>query len=290
MTRTYLIQVIIFKSVSADVAFGVNHRVGVLQTILLYLVTAIFKICVKHCFEFNPHHIAPLRPVGEVEHVRLWHAFHFRGCHPLAIVFVGFLDEAKTTVDVEIFEVDIACLSFDRVAFGHTVEAAVLYIDVVHVGACIKRYNLYSILALLTGNVVQVDVAHCGKEAAAANLVMFIIEVDFQYRFSALSHLDVAGIDVLYDTATASVGLDSYYAVQIRAVHHVVFSEHVTASSRDLTANDDASVPVLHLAVADDDVLTGLVPQTAVVVASALDGDTVVTGVEETVFYQHSVA
>ena len=47
---------------------------------------------------------------------------------------------------------------------------------------------------------------------------------------------------------------------------------------------------VLHLAVAYDDVLAWLVPESSIVVASALHGDTVITGVEEAVFDEHTVA
>ena len=47
---------------------------------------------------------------------------------------------------------------------------------------------------------------------------------------------------------------------------------------------------VLHLAVADDDVLAWLVPEATVVVASALHGNTVITGVEETILDEHAVA
>ena len=47
---------------------------------------------------------------------------------------------------------------------------------------------------------------------------------------------------------------------------------------------------ILHLAVADDDVLAWLVPEATVVVASALHGNTVITGVEEAVLDEHSVA
>ena len=65
---------------------------------------------------------------------------------------------------------------------------------------------------------------------------------------------------------------------------------HVLAAARDLRADDHAPMSVLHLAVADDDVLRGHVPLAAVTVASALDGDTVVASVEETVFDEHTVA
>ena len=47
---------------------------------------------------------------------------------------------------------------------------------------------------------------------------------------------------------------------------------------------------VLHLAVADDDILAWLIPEASVVVASALHGDTVVAGVEETILDEHAVA
>ena len=47
---------------------------------------------------------------------------------------------------------------------------------------------------------------------------------------------------------------------------------------------------VLHFAIANDDILAGFVPQASVVVASALDGDTVVASVEETVLNQYAVA
>ena len=47
---------------------------------------------------------------------------------------------------------------------------------------------------------------------------------------------------------------------------------------------------ILHLAVADDDVLGWHVALTSVAVTTALDGDTVVASVEEAVFYQHTVA
>ena len=47
---------------------------------------------------------------------------------------------------------------------------------------------------------------------------------------------------------------------------------------------------VLHLTVADDDVLRRHVALASVTVTSALDGNTVVARVEETVFNEHTVA
>ena len=47
---------------------------------------------------------------------------------------------------------------------------------------------------------------------------------------------------------------------------------------------------VFHAAVADDDVLGWLVPETSVVVSSALNGDAVVAGVEDTVLDEYILA
>ena len=69
-----------------------------------------------------------------------------------------------------------------------------------------------------------------------------------------------------------------------------VLGVDVLASARNLAAYHHASMAILHLAVADDDVAAGLVPKAAVVVASALDGDAVVTRVEHAVLYQHVLA
>lgn len=44
---------------------------------------------------------------------------------------------------------------------------------------------------------------------------------------------------------------------------------------------------IFHLAVADDDVFGWLVPKSAIVVATTLDGNTVVTSMEEAVLYEY---
>ena len=44
---------------------------------------------------------------------------------------------------------------------------------------------------------------------------------------------------------------------------------------------------IFHLAVADDDVSGWLIPKSAIVVTATLDGDTVVTGMEEAVLYEY---
>ena len=149
---------------------------------------------------------------------------------------------------------------------------------------------MHAVLALLARHVFKVYVAHRRQEPAAANLVVLIVEVDFEHRLAALSHGDVACIDVLHYASAARVGLDAYHAVEVWAVHYVVFGKHIAASAGYLAAYHHAAVAVLHLAVAHNDVLARAVPQAPVVVSAALDGYAVVAGVEEAVFYQHAVA
>ncbi len=205
-------------------------------------------------------------------------------------MLVGHFGERQAAVDVQVVEVHVACLTFDVVAFGHAVELAVLHIDVIHVGASVEGDYLHAILALLARDVLKVDVAHCGQITAATNLVVLIVEIDFQHRFAALSHGDVACIDVFYHSTAAGVGLYANHTLQVGTVHLVVLGKHVAASARYFTANHYAAVTVLHLTVAYDDVFARLVPQATVVVASALYGNAVVAGVEEAVLDEHTVA
>src|SRR5271155_1526645 len=66
----------------------------------------------------------------------------------------------------------------------------------------------------------------------------------------------------------------------MRAVHAAILHQHVTNVARRFAANGDAAVPVLHDTIADDNVLAGNGHAAPVTVASALDGDAVVAGVE----------
>ena len=91
----------------------------------------------------------------------------------------------------------------------------------------IELDDLHSILALLAGDTVEVDIAHCRQIAAAADLFVLIVEIYLEHRLSALAHLSVAHIDVLHYASSAGVGLDAHDSVEVRAVHLVVFSEDI---------------------------------------------------------------
>ena len=139
--------------------------------------------------------------------------------------------QAKRTIDKEILVFHVAGLSSNLVTFLHTIEAAVLDVDVINVGNTVEGNDEHAVLALVASDVLDVDVAYCRQETAAADFLGLIVEVDFQNRFAALSYLDVAGINVLNDTATASVGLDAYNAVEIGTVHLAVLGKQVAAAS-----------------------------------------------------------
>ncbi len=108
---------------------------------------------------------------------------------------------------------------------------AVYHVDVVDICAGVESDDLNAVFALFASHVLDVDIAHDGEVATAAYFIVLVVEVDLQYRFAALSHFDVAGVDIFDDSATAGVGLDSYHAVKVGAVHLVVFGIYVAASS-----------------------------------------------------------
>src|SRR5207248_1749020 len=102
-----------------------------------------------------------------------------------------------------------------------------------------------------------------------------------------LPHLHVAHVDMLDDAAAHRIVLEAQHTVQIRAVHAALLREHVADSTGAFAAEGHAAVPILHLTVLHHDVFAGCVQPTPVGIASALDGDAVVAGVEDAAIDQH---
>ena len=231
VARADVVEVVVLHLESANLALPVDHRVGVELAVVHDFLVAVAQISVEHAFELNAHHVAPLRAVREVEHVALRLTLHFAVGHPLRVVLVGLLNECQTAVDEEILEAHVARLTAHEVAFAHAVEVAVLHVDVIDVSIFLQPDDLYAVLRLLAGDVLNVHVAHDGVEATAADFVVLIVEVDFQHSLLAHAHLDVAGVDVLDDATTARVGLDAHHALQFGRVHHAVMCKHVLATA-----------------------------------------------------------
>ena len=76
----------------------------------------------------------------------------------------------------------------------------------------------------------------------------------------------------------------------IGGVHAAILYKHILAATGNLGTYHHTSVTVLHLAVADDDVLAGDVPLAAVYITATLDGNTVVACMEKAILYQYTVA
>ena len=290
MARADIVEVIVEDVIAANVALGIDHCVGVLLTVSPDVLTPVFKICVEHALQFDAHHIAPLGHGREVEEIALWHALHLRVGEPLTIVLVGHFTQDEGAVDEEVVEGDVACLATPEVARLNTIELAVLDLDVIDISVFIETDDLYTILRLFAGHILHVDVAHRRVIASATHLVVLVVEVDLQHALLADAHLDVLHVDVLDDTSATAVGFDAEYALQLGRVHHTVVGKHILASTGDLRADDHSTVTVLHLTVADDDVLRRHVALPAITVTATLDGNAVVAGVEETVLDEHAVA
>ena len=170
-------------------------------------------------------------------------------------MLVGHLLQYETAVQEEIVESDIPGLAGREIPRLYPVELAVLHQDIVNVGVFVETNDLNTILRLLAGDVLHIDVADNGIVASAADLIMLVIEVDLQYALFADTHLDVLHIDVLDDTASTGIRLDAQHTLQLRRVHHTVVGKDILATSGYLRSDNHTAVTVLHLAVADDDVL-----------------------------------
>ena len=134
------------------------------------------------------------------------------------------------------------------------------------------------------------NVADGRGEASVALLAVFVLQVDAEYSFAALTYGDVAYKYILDDSTAACAGLDADDTVQVGAVHAAVLHVQVAVSAGDFTADDYTSVAILHETVAHDDVFAGDVPFATVGVASRFDGDAVVACVEGTILNQYVLA
>ena len=305
LRRAHIVEVEILIFITCDVALLVNHlgriflqivddslivgfSVATLEGALAILVG---EVSVEHTFHLDAHHITPTGFVWrEIEVVWMSHTLHFTVGEPLAIGLIRLvcLVEHQRTIDGEVVKLHVASLArnLDRLLLN-AIKLAVLHGDVAHILHLVTADDEGAVVALLASHVLHINLAHTRFETTVAYLLRLVVEVDFQDSLLALSHGDVAHVDVLDDTATAVVGLDAEDAFEVRRVHHAVFSKDILATTGDFTSDDHAAMTVLHLAMADDDVAGRLVPEATIIVATALDGDAVVTGMEHTVLDEY---
>ncbi len=234
MTGADIVEVVVENVIAADVTLGIDHRVGILLTILADVLATIGKIGVQHALEFDTHHIAPLGLGREIKEVTLRHTLHLAVGEPLAIVLVRHLGQGQRTVDKKVLELHVAGLARREIAGLHTIELTILHKNVVYVSVFLETDNLDSVFRLLTGDILHIDIAHCGIVTTTANLIMLVVEIDLQHALLADAHLDIFHIDVLDDTTTTGIGLDTQYAFQFRRVHHTVVGIDILTSTTDL--------------------------------------------------------
>ena len=170
-------------------------------------------------------------------------------------MLVGGFQQRQTAVDEKVVELYVAGFATHEVTVLHTIEVTVLYENVIDIGVLFETDDLYAILRLLAGDILHIDITHGGVVASAADLIVLIVKVDLQHTLLADAYLDITHVDVLDDTATAAVGLDAQHTLQFRRIHHTVVGIDILATARDFGTYHHTTVAVLHLTVADDDVL-----------------------------------
>src|SRR3954447_19409577 len=167
------------------------------------------------------------------------------------------------------------------------VEPAMLEPDrpdrVLRVAAQVERARTAS-----RGEAGHVDVADDRPVRAASTLLVEV--VDQHDTVGHARYLDISHIDLLDHTAAVGIGFDPYRDLEFRAFHQQVLGKDVVHTAGFLAADRESAVAVLHVAVADDDVLAREVAGDAVATAARLERDAVVAGVERAAFDQHVVA
>ena len=128
-----VVEIVLQNVITTDVAFLVDHRICILLAVLADVLATVCQIGVEHAFEFDTHHVAPLRLFGEVEQVTLGHALHLRISEPLGVVVIGSLLQTERTIDKQVLKLDVTGLAAREVAVLHTIKLTVLDGDIVDV-------------------------------------------------------------------------------------------------------------------------------------------------------------
>ena len=180
-----------------------------------------------------------------------------------------------------------------------TIELTVLNSDIID-GVSMLRVlianNHHAVFRLLTGNILHRHIADSGVETTTAHLARFVVGIELEDSLATLTYGNVTHIDILDDTTTATIGLNTQYTVKAGRVHLTVFCIDILTTTADFRANDYATMTIVEFTVTNDDVLrwtSGILALTTfstVVITSALDGDTVVASIEIAILNEHTVA
>src|SRR5262249_19552750 len=113
--------------------------------------------------------------------------------------------------------------------------------------------QIQSILRPVGRQVADVDIAD--HRSKLPGFSFFVEEIDREPGQGNFSDLDVPHVNVLQEAAAHGVVLDADRVIQVRTVHLAIFSVHVANAAGNLATDGNASVPVLHAATLDNDVL-----------------------------------
>ena len=118
-----------------------------------------------------------------------------------------------------------------------TIELAVSDGDVVDgIGqfGVFLTHNHHAVFRLLTGNILHRHIADGGVETTTAHLTWLVVGVELEYGLATLTNGHVTHVDILDDTTTAAVGLDTQHALQLWRIHHTIVGIHILTTARNL--------------------------------------------------------
>ena len=100
-------------------------------------------------------------------------------------------------------------------AFFHIVKAGVFHTYVINVLIIVESDDEDTELTLFAGYIFEVYVAYGRSIATVTLFTVFVLQIDAEYGFATLADSDVTHKYILYQSASASTGLDADYAIQM---------------------------------------------------------------------------
>lgn len=194
------------------------------------------------------------------------------------------LGKGGEAVDGEVGEVDgmETTLTAERFV-GNAIEGAVVDVDVVHSIGFVYAVDLDAVTGLLASDVLHPDVVDVRNMSTLGFLARFVIDIDTQDALATLAYTDVTHEDILGFATTTGVGLETEHTVEVGGIHVTIFGKDVLDTCGDLATDDNSAMSVLHGTTTNDNITSRTCVTTTIGISTALDGNTIVSGMEDAI-------
>ena len=185
------------------------------------------------------------------------------------------------SVDADIFELHIAYILQHRMPL-HASEINISQGEILN-WRILEALQVKSILRIHAAALHRLQVLDddIGKMRQERSVMPLLVEEICMYSCqSRLVYPAAPYVDIHELAAPLRIRLETDRIIEVRTVKRIVLSEYIAYTAGNLTADRDAAMSIREAVAPDQDILRGNSDAPAILVASGLYGDAVITGEE----------